>query len=126
MNGSHEKGESYYIRHDHSCTPGGQLFKEDNDVHFGITRQCPLAMGPMSMNAKIVSVSRSFILHHEHHVQSLLPSGGGHTKGSPLNVSIFRGIDKPLMILQKIHLDINTRQLDYPGYSRSQRCHIAY
>ena len=37
-----------------------------DDLHFGMTRQCPLAIGPISMNAKIVSVSNSFILHHEH------------------------------------------------------------
>ena len=36
------------------------------DLHFGMTRQCPLEIGPISMNAKIVSVSNSFILHHEH------------------------------------------------------------
>jgi hypothetical protein len=40
-------------------------FKVD-DLHFGITRQCPLAIGPISMKAKIVSVSRSFILYDEH------------------------------------------------------------
>lgn len=33
------------------------------DSHFGMTRQCPLAMGPMSMKANTDSVSRSFILH---------------------------------------------------------------
>jgi hypothetical protein len=37
---------------------------------------------------------------------------GEHTKGSPLNVSVSLGVDKPLMILQKIHLDINTQLVD--------------
>jgi hypothetical protein len=49
-----------------------------------------------------------------------LAGWGGHTKGSPLDVSTFRGSDKPLMILQKMHLNINTlHDLDYEGYSRS-------
>jgi hypothetical protein len=52
------------------------------DLHFGITRQWPLAIGPISMNAKIVSVSKSFILIIEHWSQHFHPSE--HTKGSPL------------------------------------------
>ena len=42
------------------------MSKQDYDPHFGMTRQCPLAIGPISIKAKIVSVSRSFILHHEY------------------------------------------------------------
>jgi hypothetical protein len=52
-----------------------------DDLHFGITRQCPLAIGPISMKAKIVSVSRSFILHSKHHIQSTLPGWGWTYEG---------------------------------------------
>jgi len=40
----------------------GGAGREDVDLHFGMTRQCPRAIGPMSMKAKTDSVSSSFIL----------------------------------------------------------------
>ena len=91
-----------------------------------MTKQWPLAMGPMSMNAKTVSVSSNFILPYKHvelyvYVIKRIQSQRAHEGISPVHKSTCQHClckhamvegepcDKnggyiPLMILQKMQL----------------------